>query len=115
VAGDGGAAFWPLLTNIMRTREYLLTGERIPAATAVELGLASRITEPDDLMPQARSLAGRLAAQPPLAVRGTKQVLNMHLSQALAAAVQAGFAAEDISMDSDEHRERIAALRARQQ
>jgi enoyl-CoA hydratase len=32
VAGDGGAAFWPLLTNIMRSREFLLTGERISAS-----------------------------------------------------------------------------------
>ena len=41
VAGDGGAAFWPLLIPIMRSREYLYTGERIPAATAVELGPGS--------------------------------------------------------------------------
>ena len=32
VAGDGGAAFWPLLTPILRSREYLFTGDRIPAA-----------------------------------------------------------------------------------
>jgi enoyl-CoA hydratase len=110
VAGDGGAAFWPLLTPIMRTREYLLTGERIPAATAVELGLASRTTEPDDLMPEARRLAERLAAQPGPAIRGTKQILSMHLGRALAGAVQAGFAAEEISMLSAEHQQRISAL-----
>jgi enoyl-CoA hydratase len=115
VAGDGGAAFWPLLTNIMRTREYLLTGERIPAAMAVELGLASRVTDPGDLLNEARRVAGRLAAQPPLAVRGTKQVLNMHLSRALAGAVQAGFAAEEVTMQSDEHQQRMAALRTREQ
>ena len=38
VAGDGGAALWPLLSPIMRSREYLYTGDRIPAATAVEFG-----------------------------------------------------------------------------
>ena len=38
VAGDGGAALWPLLTPIMRSREYLFTGDRIPAAMAVEVG-----------------------------------------------------------------------------
>ena len=84
VAGDGGAAFWPLLTHIMRTREYLLTGDRIPADRAVELGLASRVIDPAELMPEAHRLAVRLAAQPAVAVRGTKRVLNMHLSRALA-------------------------------
>ncbi len=111
VAGDGGAAFWPLLTPILRSREYLLTGDRIPAATAVELGLASRTTEPDELLAEARALGGRLAAQPREALEGTKRVANMHLAQALAGAVQAGFAAEAVTMRSDEHRRRLLALR----
>jgi enoyl-CoA hydratase len=110
-AGDGGAAFWPLLTAIMKTREYLYTGDRIPAATAVELGLATRCTAPDDLLPEARRLAERIAKQPPEAVQGTKRVLNMHLSRALAGPLQAGFAAEAVTMTTDEHRSRLAALR----
>jgi enoyl-CoA hydratase len=110
VAGDGGAAFWPLLTPILRSREYLFTGDRIPAATAVELGLATRTTAHQDLLPQARRLAERLAAQPADALRGTKRVLNMHLSQALSGAMQAGFTAEAITMQSAEHRDRLLAL-----
>ena len=111
VAGDGGAAFWPLLTPILRSREYLYTGDRIPAATAVELGLATRTTAPDDLLPEAARLAARLAAQPVEAIRGTKRVANMHLSRALSGAMQAGFAAEAVSMRSAAHRERLLALR----
>lgn len=113
VAGDGGAAFWPLLAPLLRTREYLFTGDRIPAARAVELGLASRTTAPDQLLPEARRLAERIGAQPVAAIQGTKRVLNMHLSRALSGAVQAGFAAEAVSMESDEHRERLLALRDR--
>lgn len=113
VAGDGGAAFWPLLTPILRSREYLYTGDRIPAATAVELGLATRTTAPDDLLLEARRLAQRLAAQSSAALQGTKRVLNMHLAQALSGAMQAGFAAEAATMASDEHRERLLALRHR--
>lgn len=114
VAGDGGAAFWPLLGPILRSREFLFTGDRIPAATAVELGLATRVTAPDDLLPEARKLAARIAAQPPEAVQGTKRVVNMHLSRALAGAVQAGFAAEQATMLSDEHRRRLLEMRSRQ-
>lgn len=113
VAGDGGAALWPLLTPILRTREHLFTGERIPAALAVEVGLASRAVAPADLLPEARRLAGRLAAQPADALRGTKRVVNLHLAGALAAAVPAGFAAEAATMASDEHRARLLALRER--
>lgn len=115
VAGDGGAAFWPLLTPIMRSREYLFTGDRIPAARAVELGLATRTCPPDELLPEARRLAERLAKQPPQALQGTKRIVNMHLSRALGGAVQAGFAAEEATMESEEHRRRLLALRQKGQ
>lgn len=111
VAGDGGAAMWPLLTPIMRSREYLFTGDRIPAATAVDLGLASRTVAPDELMNEVRALAARLAGQPPDALRGTKRVVNMHLSQVLGGPLQAGFAAEVATMQTDEHRERLIAFK----
>ena len=111
VAGDGGAAFWPLLAPILRTREYLFTGDRIPAAQAVEVGLASRLTTPEALLDEARVLADRLALQPARALQGTKRVLNMHLAGALGAAVMAGFAAEQATMETEEHRQRLLALR----
>ncbi|NKY24861.1 enoyl-CoA hydratase/isomerase family protein [Nocardia gamkensis] len=113
VAGDGGAAFWPLLTPILRTREFLYTGDRIDAATAVEVGLASRVVAADELLDEARKLAVRLAALPPEALRSTKRVVNMYLSQALAGPMQAGFAAEVVTMRSPEHRDRLLALRQR--
>ena len=93
VAGDGGAALWPLLAPLLRVREYLYTGERIPAATAVEFGLASRIVAPEKLAAEARSLADRMAQLPAPALEGTKRVLAMHLSQALSGPLPAGFAA----------------------
>ena len=64
VAGDGGAAMWPLLTNILRAREYLFTGDRIPAPVAVELGLATRVVALSELMNEARRLADEVLAQP---------------------------------------------------
>ena len=115
VAGDGGAAFWPLLTPIMRSREYLFTGDRIPAATAVELGLATRTTAPDDLLPEARRLAERMARQPAAALQGTKRIVNMHLSRALADAIPAGFAAEAGTMESEDHRRQLLELRSKNQ
>jgi enoyl-CoA hydratase len=111
VAGDGGAAFWPLLTHIMKSREYLFTGERITADVAVDLGLASRAVAAPELAAAARTLADKVARQPAQAVQGTKRVLNMHLSQALGGAVPAGFAAEEATMESEDHRRRLLALR----
>jgi enoyl-CoA hydratase len=113
VAGDGGAAFWPLLTPILRSREYLFTGDRIPAATAVELGLATRALAPEELLPEARRLAERIAKQPAAAVQGTKRIVNMYLSQALSNTIPAGFAAEAVTMESEDHRQRLLAFQAK--
>lgn len=109
-AGDGGAAFWPLLTPVLRSREYLYTGDRIPAATAVELGLATRVVPAPDLYAEAERLAKRLAEQPAQALRSTKRVVNMYLSQALGGPMQAGFAEEAATMQTSEHRDRLLAV-----
>lgn len=114
VAGDGGAALWPLLGPLLRTREYLFTGDRIPAVRAVELGLGSRVVPSSELMSEALSLAHRLADAPAEAIRGTKRVLNMHLARALDGAVQAGFAAERESMQTEDHRRLLLELKSRQ-
>ncbi|AWT56454.1 enoyl-CoA hydratase/isomerase family protein [Mycolicibacterium smegmatis] len=111
VAGDGGAALWPLLTPIMRSREFLYTGDRIDAGKAVELGLASRSVAPAELRSEAMTLAHRLGKQPVEALQGTKRVVNMYLSQVLSGPLQAGFAAEQVSMRSDDHRARLLAFK----
>ncbi|MGH9035848.1 MAG: enoyl-CoA hydratase/isomerase family protein, partial [Acidimicrobiia bacterium] len=52
--------------------ELLLTGERIDAARAREIGLAQVVVPARELMAEARRLADRLLAAAPLAARATK-------------------------------------------
>jgi enoyl-CoA hydratase/carnithine racemase len=67
--------------------ELLLTGERIDARRALEIGLAGRVVPPDELMPEARRLADRLLAAAPLAARATKEMAvrarNLPLTEAI--------------------------------
>ena len=107
VAGDGGAATWPFMMSMLRAKEYLFTGERIPAALAVELGLANRVVAPDDLMAEALVLARKLAAQPPQALQETKRALNAHLQQAAATVLPFALSAEAESFATDEIRATI--------
>jgi enoyl-CoA hydratase len=104
VAGDGGAVTWPLLTSLLKAKEYLLTGDRIPAAEAVALGLANRVVPAASLLDEATALAQRIAAQPPQAVRDTKNTLNQHLRAAMVTALGMGLAAESQSHDTAEYR-----------
>ncbi len=62
-----------------RAAELLFTGEVIDAAMAKEIGLVSRVVEPDALMPTARSIAEKIAANPPLAVQALKEGLRRTL------------------------------------
>jgi enoyl-CoA hydratase/carnithine racemase len=104
VAGDGSAVTWPFLTSLLKAKEYLLTGKRIPAAEAVTLGLANRAVPASDLLGEARALAAEIAAMPPQAVRETKSVLNQHLRGAMVATLGQGLAAESQSHDTAEYR-----------
>jgi enoyl-CoA hydratase/carnithine racemase len=76
IPGDGGAYLLPRVVGAARAAEMSLTGDRISAETALEWGLVSRVVAPDELLPTAREIAGRIAANPPAAVRAGKQLLR---------------------------------------
>ncbi|MFJ8194012.1 enoyl-CoA hydratase/isomerase family protein [Streptomyces sp. NPDC096094] len=103
VAGDGGVTLWPMLTSLLRVKEYLFTGDRIPAATAVELGLANRGCPAGDLMREALKLAHRLAAQPAEALRATKAALAAVVEQVSRGGMEAALLAERSTMTSPDH------------
>lgn len=105
VAGDGGAVTWPALTSLLRVKQYLLTGDRIPAPEAVAMGLANFVVPAAELLPAATAFAHRLAAQPPFAVQETKAVLNQHLRRNALATLTLGLAAESQAHDTVEYRE----------
>ncbi|MHB1784609.1 MAG: enoyl-CoA hydratase/isomerase family protein [Acidimicrobiales bacterium] len=103
VAGDGGAVTWPTMTSLLRVKQYLLTGDRIPASEALAMGLANFVVPAGELMGAATAFAHRLAAQPPFAVQETKALLNQHLRQASLNTLALGLAAESQAHDSDEY------------
>ena len=94
VAADGGALAWPLVMSMLRAKEYLLTGDRIDAATAERLGMANHVVPAEEVLPSAHALARRLADQPKQALRDTKRALNMHVTAAVGNVIDFAFAAE---------------------
>ena len=58
-------------------REWAYTGDRIPAARALEVGFVNRVfPSHDDLVEGVLAIAGRIAAHSPLAIWGTKEMVN---------------------------------------
>src|SRR5438093_7983643 len=76
VAGDGGAAIWPLALGPARAKEYLLTGDPLTAAEAERIGLVNRVVPAAELDAAAMAFAARPAAGAPLAGRYTKLARN---------------------------------------
>lgn len=103
-AADGGAPTWPVLIGLLRAKEYLFTGDRIPAQQAVSIGLANRAVAGPELIAEAHRLAERLAAQPAHALRTTKKALNMHLTRAISGVLEYALAEEYVSFDTPEHK-----------
>jgi len=69
-----GAIRLPKRIGMQAALELLLTGDRIDADRALEIGLATRVVPRDELLAEAHRLADRLCAGAPLAVRAVKEM-----------------------------------------
>ncbi len=70
---------WPLLCGMAKSKYYLLTSDFIDGREAERIGLVSKAVPRDQVLPEAMSIAGRLAEGPQLAQRYTKRALNQWL------------------------------------
>lgn len=104
VAGDGGVLVWPLMMSLLQAKEYLLLGDRIPAADCLRLGLANRVVPAGQVLQTALDLAARLAAKPRQAVRDTKRALNIHLQLAADSVMPFAMASEEMTFALDDVR-----------
>jgi enoyl-CoA hydratase len=111
VAGDGGAAIWPLLLGPARAKQYLMTGDAVKAVDAERIGLVNKVVPAAELEREALAFATRLAAGAPLAVQFTKQAVNKLIKDALNTAFDTSMALEMLTFRSEDHREALAAIK----
>jgi enoyl-CoA hydratase/carnithine racemase len=72
----GATVRLPRIVGESRARELILLGEVIDADEALRIGLTNRVVADGDLDTAAAELAGRLAAQPPIAIRGARRAID---------------------------------------
>jgi enoyl-CoA hydratase/carnithine racemase len=72
----GATVRLPRIVGESRARELILLGDVIDAGEALRIGLANRVVADGDLDAAAGELAGRVAAQPPVAVRGARRAID---------------------------------------
>ncbi|MDP2918945.1 MAG: enoyl-CoA hydratase/isomerase family protein [Dehalococcoidia bacterium] len=88
IAGGGGTIRLPRFVSRAWAAEILLTGNRINAQQALEIGLISRVVPRDKLMDTAKEIANTIISRGPLGVRATKEAMirgyDMNLEEGLA-------------------------------
>lgn len=75
VAAAGGLFRLPRAVGQAVAMDAILTGEPIDAVRAFQLGLVSRLVEPEEVLAEARRVADQIAAAAPLAVRASRRVV----------------------------------------
>ena len=76
VAGAGGLLKLPRQIPRRVAMELALTGDTIDAQRAYDLGLINRVVEAGTALAAARELADKIAANGPMAVLASKQIMN---------------------------------------
>tara|TARA_R100001143_G_scaffold63522_1_gene71352 strand:- start:2093 stop:2908 length:816 start_codon:yes stop_codon:yes gene_type:complete len=89
----GTLARLPRQVSWCQAMHLLLTGEMINAEIALQMGLINEVVEPEQLLERAGKIAGRIAANGPLAVKEIKRVARSAMDEPLSA----GYALEDDS------------------
>jgi E-phenylitaconyl-CoA hydratase len=104
-----GAIRLPQKVNWQYAMEMLLTGERIGAERAKEIGLAGWVVPHERLMDEARVLAARLVAAAPLAARATKEVAVRSQSLPPVEAIRFGETMRLVAMATEDASEGLRA------
>ncbi len=111
IPGDGGAWLLPRVVGFAKAAEMALTGDALSAAEALSCGLVSRVVPDAELLPAARELAGRIAANPPQAVRMARRLLREAWNNRLDTVLEMSAAMQAVAHTTADHKEALAALR----
>jgi len=96
VPGDGIAIVWMELLGPNRGRYFLMTGQKISAQEALQLGVVNEVLPKDKLLSRAYELAERLAALPPLTARYSRVIFTQRLKRLLDENLGYGLALEGL-------------------
>ncbi|MGI8662603.1 MAG: enoyl-CoA hydratase/isomerase family protein [Acidimicrobiales bacterium] len=107
-----GAIRLPAKIGWQNAMELLLTGDRIDAHRAQEIGLVGRVVEHDTLLDEARALAARLLRGAPLAARATKEVATRSQALPMLEAIRFGETMRKVAAATQDAAEGMSAAAA---
>jgi enoyl-CoA hydratase len=113
-AGDHAALLWPLLCGMAKAKYYLLTADFVDGPEAERIGLVTRCVPDDRVLPEALTVAARLAVGSATAVQWTKRAMNQWLRRAMPEFGES-LALEMLGFLGPDAKEGLAAVRDRRE
>ncbi|MGD0796790.1 MAG: enoyl-CoA hydratase-related protein [Acidobacteriaceae bacterium] len=104
------SAYLVLQVGEKRVRDLLLTGRRVDAEEALQLGLVNEVVPRGELAKRTRELAGTLIGNSPEAMRATKALLAAQNKLWLDAALDEGMAVNARARGTKDFREGVEAF-----
>jgi enoyl-CoA hydratase/carnithine racemase len=86
------------------------TGDPVGGEEALQCGLISKLTSPEDLLKEAKALAQRIAVNPPHALRLTKRLLREAAHAKLDTILELSAAYQALAHHTADHKEAVAAF-----
>jgi enoyl-CoA hydratase len=110
IPGGGATARLPRIVGRGWGMEMLLMGEPVDAERALQMGLVTRIVEPDVLIEEARRMADHLASFAPFVPRTMKAMVHFGMEASLAGALMLEKYAQGALVQTDDKIEGITAF-----
>lgn len=110
VPDSGSSYFLPRLIGLGKALELAILGEKISAEKAQELGLVYQVSEPDQLMDDARALTKRLASMPTKAIGLIKRSMHKGIASSIEEALEYEAYAQEIAGKTKDHKEGVASF-----
>ena len=92
VFGDGCHIVWPHLLGANRGKYFLLTGQKLSAKQALDLGVVNEVLPREQVLPRAWELARQLMQQPPLTVRYARILMTQDMRRLMTENLSHGLA-----------------------
>jgi len=115
VPESGGTWLLPRIVGWAKASELLFTARTLTADEALDFGLVSQVVEPDELEAAARSLAGEIAANGPVAIRAAKRMMRHAMTEDFEDHVQRQYLALLPLFGTKDFREAISAYMEKRQ
>lgn len=110
IPGDGGAWFLPRVIGYSSACKMAFSGDPVRADEALAMGLVSEVVAEDALIERSLELAASIAANPPHALRLTKQLMRASQNATLDELLDKSAAFQAVCHAEPDHAEAVAAF-----